>query len=71
MASKNKKKKKRKYAFWSGSVRTKTNPMKILWNDIMGDVHTRNPTNVSELKQFCKEKWKFFLNVVDLIQSLK
>lgn len=32
------------------------NPIEILWNDLKRSVHTRHPTNMSELKQFCKEK---------------
>lgn len=27
------------------------------WNDVVGTVHKQIPTNLSELKQHCKENW--------------
>ncbi|KAF7655117.1 hypothetical protein LDENG_00060660 [Lucifuga dentata] len=32
------------------------NPMEMLWQDLKQTVHARKPSNVAELKQFCKEE---------------
>ena len=29
----------------------------MLWHDPKRAAHTRNPKNISELEQFCKEEW--------------
>ncbi len=33
------------------------NPIEMLWHNLKQSIHTRNPSNVIELKQFCKEEW--------------
>ncbi|MGH0158770.1 UNVERIFIED_CONTAM: hypothetical protein FKN15_044380 [Acipenser sinensis] len=33
------------------------NPIEMLWQDLKQAVHARKPSNVTELKQFCKEDW--------------
>ncbi|XP_075444851.1 uncharacterized protein LOC142488342 isoform X3 [Ascaphus truei] len=33
------------------------NPIEMLWQDLKRAVHARKPSNVTELKQFCKEEW--------------
>ncbi|KAF7643297.1 hypothetical protein LDENG_00242120, partial [Lucifuga dentata] len=33
------------------------NPIEMLWHDLKQAVHARKPSNVAELKQFCKEEW--------------
>ena len=33
------------------------NPIEMLWKDLKRSVHARKPTNIHELKQFCKEEW--------------
>ena len=33
------------------------NPIEMLWRDLKKVVHARKPSNVAELKQFCKEEW--------------
>ncbi len=33
------------------------NPIEMLWHDLKQLIHTRKPSNVAELKQFCKEEW--------------
>ena len=32
-------------------------PIEMLWRDLKHAVHAWKPSNVAELKQFCKEKW--------------
>ncbi len=31
------------------------NPIEMLWHDLKKSIHARKPSNVAELKQFCKE----------------
>ncbi len=31
------------------------NPIEMLWHDFKHSIHARKPSNVAELKQFCKE----------------
>ncbi len=31
------------------------NPIEMLWHDLKQSIHARKPSNVAELKQFCKE----------------
>ncbi len=33
------------------------NPIEMLWHDLKQTIHARKPSNVAELKQFCKEEW--------------
>ncbi len=33
------------------------NPTEMLWHDLKQTIHARKPSNVAELKQFCKEEW--------------
>ncbi len=33
------------------------NPIEMLWHDLKQSIHARKPSNVAELKQFCKEEW--------------
>ncbi len=33
------------------------NPNKMLWHDLKQSIHDWKPSNVAELKQFCKEEW--------------
>ncbi len=33
------------------------NPMEMLWHDLKQSIHAWKPSNVAELKQFCKEEW--------------
>ena len=33
------------------------NLIEMLWRDLKKAVHARKPSNVAELKQFCKEEW--------------
>ncbi|KAK3536029.1 hypothetical protein QTP70_025510, partial [Hemibagrus guttatus] len=33
------------------------NPIEMLWHDLKKVVHARNPSNVAELQQFCKDEW--------------
>ncbi len=33
------------------------NPIEMLWHDLKQSFHVRKPSNVAELKQFCKEEW--------------
>ncbi len=33
------------------------NPIEMLWHDLKQSLHARKPSNVAELKQFCKEEW--------------
>lgn len=33
------------------------NPIELLWNGLKRGVHSRQPTNVAELKQFCEDEW--------------
>jgi transposase len=33
------------------------NPIEMLWHDLKRAIHTRNPKNIAELKQFCKVEW--------------
>ncbi len=33
------------------------NPIEMLWHDLKQSFHARKPSNVAELKQFCKEEW--------------
>lgn len=33
------------------------NPIEMLWHDLKKDVHARKPSNLAELKQFCREEW--------------
>ena len=33
------------------------NPIEMLWHDLKQAVHAPKPSNVTELKQFCKEEW--------------
>ncbi len=32
-------------------------PIEMLWHDLKQSIHARKPSNVAELKQFCKEEW--------------
>ena len=38
------------------------NPIDVLWYDLKQAVHARKPSNVAELKQFCKEEWPILLH---------
>ncbi len=33
------------------------NPIEMMWHDVKQSIHARKPSNVAELKQFCKEEW--------------
>ncbi|KAI3357464.1 hypothetical protein L3Q82_015503 [Scortum barcoo] len=33
------------------------NPIEMLWGDLKRAVHARNPSNISQLKEFCIEEW--------------
>lgn len=33
------------------------NPIEMLWGDLKQAVHARNPSNISQLKEFCIEEW--------------
>lgn len=33
------------------------NPIEMLWQDLKKAVHLRKPSNIQQLKQFCKEEW--------------
>jgi len=33
------------------------NPIEMLWQDLKRAVHARGPSNLTQLKQFCKEEW--------------
>ncbi len=33
------------------------NPIEMLWHDLKQPIHAKKPSNVAELKQFCKEEW--------------
>ncbi len=33
------------------------NLIEMLWHDLKQSIHARKPSNVAELKQFCKEEW--------------
>ncbi len=33
------------------------NPTEMLWHDLKQSIHAGKPSNVVELKQFCKEEW--------------
>ncbi len=33
------------------------NPIELLWRDLKQSFHAWKPSNVTELKQFCKEEW--------------
>lgn len=33
------------------------NPIEMLWGDLKRAVHARNPSNISQLKEFCVEEW--------------
>lgn len=33
------------------------NVIEMLWNGLKHPVHARKPSNVAELKRFCKEEW--------------
>ena len=33
------------------------NPIEMLYHDLTQTVHAGKPSNVAELKQFCKEEW--------------
>ncbi len=33
------------------------NLIEMLWRDLKQSIHAQNPSNVTELKQFCKEEW--------------
>lgn len=33
------------------------NPIEMLWHDLKRAIHTRQPKNIAELKQFCEEEW--------------
>ncbi len=33
------------------------NPIEMLWHDLKQSIHAWKPSNVAELKQFCKEEW--------------
>ncbi len=32
------------------------NPIEMMWHDLKQSIHARKPSNVAELKQFCKEE---------------
>ncbi len=34
----------------------------MLWHDLKQSIHAQKPSNVAELKQFCKEEWAKFLH---------
>ncbi len=34
------------------------NLIEMLWHDLKQSIHARKPSNVAELKQFCKEEWE-------------
>ncbi len=33
------------------------NPIEMMWHDLKQSIHAQKPSNVAELKQFCKEEW--------------
>ncbi len=33
------------------------NLIEMLWHNLKQSIHARKPSNVAELKQFCKEEW--------------
>ncbi len=33
------------------------NLIEMMWHDLKQSIHARKPSNVSELKQLCKEEW--------------
>ncbi len=39
------------------SPSTDLNLIEMLWHDLKQSIHARKPSNVAELKQFCKEEW--------------
>ncbi len=50
---------KTKLRFYSGQSGQSPglNPIEMLWHDLKQSIHARKPSNVAELKQFCKEEW--------------
>ncbi len=38
------------------------NPIEMMWHHLKQSFHARKPSNVAELKQFCKEEWAKFLH---------
>ncbi len=49
---------KQKEGFGVDRVNVQTlNPIEMLWHDVKQSFHARKPSNVAELKQFCKEEW--------------
>ncbi len=44
------------------SQRPDLNLIEMLWHDLKQSIHARKPSNVAELKQFCKEEWTKFLH---------
>ncbi len=39
------------------SQRLDFNLIEMLWHDLKQSIYAQNPSNVTELKQFCKEEW--------------
>ncbi len=33
------------------------NPIEIVWHDLKQSIHAQKPSNVAEIKPFCKEGW--------------
>ncbi len=42
---------------WILHPMTPLNPTEMLWHDLKQSFHAWKPSNVAELKQFCKEEW--------------
>ncbi len=50
--------KKNKFKVLEGpSQNPDLNPIEMLWHDLKQSFHAWKPSNVAELKQFCKEEW--------------
>lgn len=47
----------KKIHFRMDKVKKLINPIEMQWKDLKRAVHSRKPTIINELKQFCKEEW--------------
>ena len=45
-----------KIMFWNG-LSPDLNPIEMRWKDLKQAAHAKRPTNVPELRLFCKEGW--------------